>query len=279
VKCPKCGYLGFESVERCRNCGYEFSLTATPTPDLSFQKTDDGANHLDDLNLGKTDAPLLTPSSSDLPLFSPGAADEPLITRASPPRQPLAVRRATPELQRSRNEPKAQSFDLAFDAEPSRFSAARRLAAEAAAKPIADPRTIDAPLWARLGAVLLDVIVLALVDTAVVYFTAEICGIALYDAGALPRVPLVAFLLVQNIGYLIIFTAGGQTLGKMAFGIRVVAADEAEPLDLGRAARRTILWLAMAIPAGLGFVTTFFSHDHRGLHDRLAGTRVVRASA
>ena len=28
MKCPKCGYLGFEHVERCRNCGYDFSLTA-----------------------------------------------------------------------------------------------------------------------------------------------------------------------------------------------------------------------------------------------------------
>jgi uncharacterized RDD family membrane protein YckC len=282
VKCPKCGYLGFESVERCRNCGYEFSLTAPATPDLPLPKhTDDAPDPLDDLNLGRQAAAVVAPSGADLPLFSPeAAADEPLITKASPPRQPLAVRRATPELQRSWNEPKAQSFDLAFDGEPaSRASALRRRASEPATKPAADPRTIDAPLWARLGAVLLDVIVLALVDTAVVYFTAEICGIAFNDAGALPRVPLIAFLLVQNVGYLIIFTAGGQTLGKMAFGIRVVAADEAEPLDLGRAARRTVLWLAMAIPAGLGFVSTLFSHDRRGLHDRLAGTRVVRASA
>ncbi len=26
MKCPKCGYLGFETVDRCRNCGYDFSL-------------------------------------------------------------------------------------------------------------------------------------------------------------------------------------------------------------------------------------------------------------
>ena len=32
------------------------------------------------------------------------------------------------------------------------------------------------------------------------------------------------------------------------------------------------------IPAGLGFLTALFSRDHRGLHDRFAGTRVVRAS-
>jgi uncharacterized RDD family membrane protein YckC len=30
MKCPKCGYLGFETVDRCRNCGYDFSLASTP---------------------------------------------------------------------------------------------------------------------------------------------------------------------------------------------------------------------------------------------------------
>jgi len=90
---------------------------------------------------------------------------------------------------------------------------------------------------------------------------------------------LIAFLLVQNGGYLVAFTAGGQTLGKMAAGIRVVSVDAAgkdETLDVGRAFLRTLAWLVLAVPAGLGFLTAIFSRDHRGLHDRFAGTRVVR---
>jgi uncharacterized RDD family membrane protein YckC len=39
------------------------------------------------------------------------------------------------------------------------------------------------------------------------------------------------------------------------------------------------MWLLLAIPAGLGLLSAFFDHDHRGLHDRFAGTRVVRAGA
>src|ERR1051325_2638041 len=33
MKCPKCDYLGFDTGERCRNCGYDFSLiAAVPGP-------------------------------------------------------------------------------------------------------------------------------------------------------------------------------------------------------------------------------------------------------
>src|SRR5262249_29698022 len=111
------------------------------------------------------------------------------------------------------------------------------------------------------------------------YFTMQICGISPWELRILPKVPLAAFLLVQNGGYLVVFTAGGQTLGKMAAGIRVVSSASGSPLDLGHAILRPLLWFVLAAPAGLGFVTAFFGSDHRGLHDRLAGTRVVRALA
>jgi len=81
---------------------------------------------------------------------------------------------------------------------------------------------------------------------------------------------------VQNIGYLVAFTAGGQTLGKMAAGIRVVPAGREPAIDFGQASVRALIWIALAIPAGLGFLTAVFNREHRGLHDRLAGTRVVR---
>jgi uncharacterized RDD family membrane protein YckC len=62
----------------------------------------------------------------------------------------------------------------------------------------------------------------------------------------------------------------------MAAGIRVVPASSESTLDLGRALLRTTMWMVLAIPAGLGFLTAVLSRDHRGLHDRFAGTRVVR---
>lgn len=279
MKCPKCGYLGFEHVDRCRNCGYDFSLTAAAVAlELSLRLDNSDPGPLDDLVL--TDGGKRKFDRDDeLPLFgSPAPDDEPLITRASAPRQPLAVRRATPEVPRVRQEqPRMQSLDLGID-EPFTAPARPRIVSS---KRAPDDKAVAADvetagMGARFLAVAIDTMILALIDTVVIYFTLEICGITFDEIGILPKGPLIAFLLVQNIGYLVAFTAGGQTLGKMATGIRVVSADPGASLDLGRAFLRESMWLVLAIPAGLGFVPALFSSDHRGLHDRFAGTRVVR---
>jgi uncharacterized RDD family membrane protein YckC len=303
MKCPKCGYLGFEDMERCRNCGYDFSRAeAAPVPEMNLRRDTRQLTPLDDLTLvDAASAPLEafseesvlfhpTPSrpsrsGSDLPLFrGEQTDDEPLIRRASPPRAPLAVRRATPEVPRLRGAVRAQSLDFALDLddplhEPDSeiFTPAARATAEE--WPVARPeRAESAPAGLRLVAVLIDLVILAAVDFVVLYFTMKICGVSYAELSLIPKAPLLAFLLVQNGGYLAAFTAGGQTIGKMAAGIRVIATESAGTLDFGRAVKRTLVWIVLAVPAGLGFLTVL-GRDQRGLHDRLAGTRVVRASA
>jgi uncharacterized RDD family membrane protein YckC len=342
MKCPKCNYLGFERVDRCRNCGYDFSLNnAIPEPDFTIRRDTGDFNPLEDLSLidaasergvpsqsssnvgtdldrmfGEPDpqpvparstsavalaepppasrtapaavaAPAPSPRREELPLFGPPIPDdEPLITKASPPRPPLAVRRATPEVVRLRADPTPRTANLDLSLDPPDPSAAplmqpadRAAAATAAAawQPVDGHE--DAPVGARLLAVLVDLVILAATDAVVIYFTMQLCYLTVDDLGILPKGPLLAFLLVQNLGYLVAFTAGGQTLGKMVAGIRVVQSEADGTLDLGRAFLRTLMWVVLAVPAGLGFLTALFSRDHRGLHDRFAGTRVVRASA
>ena len=291
MKCPKCGYLGYEQVDRCRNCGYDFSLAETRAVaelpirfDSELEEGPAGGDlALTDPALSRADAirPERPPSSdssfeTSLPLFGgPIADDTPLITRPSPPRPPLAVRRATPELPRFKDAARAPMLDLDLGATSSSLPAALRPTAYEQEEEASQPR--DASLFARLFAVALDLAILAVVDVVVIYFTAQICGLTMEELSVLPKAPLIAFILVQNIGYLVAFTAGGQTLGKMATGIRVVAEEADSPLDLGRAVLRTLLWFVLAIPAGLGFASAIFDREHRGLHDRFAGTRVVRA--
>jgi uncharacterized RDD family membrane protein YckC len=307
MKCPKCGYLGFEQVDRCRNCGYEFSLLpSSAIPELPVRNDTPVVGPLDDLPLVDAtagpepsrvsadigpnvergfDLPQPPESgASELPLFgSPPSDDTPLITKPSPPRPPLAVRRSTSEVPRVRAGPlRAASLELALDLDgpaaghTSGGPAGAAQAQEWLARPLG---TEAAGLGARAAAVTIDLLILATIDAAVVYFTMQICGVTIQELAIIPQAPLVAFLVVQNVGYLVAFTAGGQTLGKMAAGIKVVAAESDRPIDVGQALKRTVAWLLLAIPAGLGFLTALASRDRRGLHDRLAGTRVVRASA
>jgi uncharacterized RDD family membrane protein YckC len=284
MKCPKCGYLGFEQVDRCRNCGYDFPLAPTasvPELPLQNQRTSD-VEALDELGF-VAEGPV-SGATPDLPLFGrSGGEDQPLITKASPPRPPLAVRRATTEVPRVRSETRS-TVDLASDPEaPYPRSSAQlrfgRRTSDALAGEAAAAGDQDASLVSRFVAMAVDVLILGVIDAIVIYLTLQFCGLMLQDVSVLPKGPLIAYLFVQNAGYFVAFTVGGQTLGKMAVGIKVVAADAAAPLDLGRSIRRTLLWLALALPAGLGFLTALLTRDHRGLHDRLAGTRVVRASA
>jgi uncharacterized RDD family membrane protein YckC len=282
MKCPKCSYLGLDDLERCRNCGYEFSLSAPAVDPIDLPIRS---------NAGPGE-PLPA-----LPLFTRGTDDEPLITRPSPPRAPLAVRRSTPDLPRMRTTPPrvAASATLDLDLEgnhvtqppPVRPSKAfvGSPVLKAAERPSGDVGDVgdvgdaeDAGVSLRLLAVLVDSAILLAIDAAVIYFTMQICSVSASELSLLPKVPLAAFLLVQNIGYLLAFTAGGRTLGKMAAGLRIVPAQSGDSLDMNCAVKRTIAWLLLAIPAGLGLLSACFSRDHRGLHDRFAGTRVVRAS-
>lgn len=303
MKCPKCGYLGFEHVERCRNCSYDFSLTPAPAPELSL-RGDATVNPIDDLAL--VDAAMASrfagdPMAADLDrvfgapeppaaptieptLFGPPILDdEPLIKKASPPRSPLAVRRTPDALRWRVEQPRAQTLDLALELASSAPAAASvSPAMRATAQTWAtseDARAEDAGVGARALAVALDLTILAVIDALVVYLTMQICSLSLADLSLVPKGPLLVFLLTQNCGYFIAFTAGGQTLGKMATGIRVVTTESRSSLDVGRASVRTLIWVLLAIPAGLGFATAFYRRDHRGIHDRFAGTRVVRASA
>jgi uncharacterized RDD family membrane protein YckC len=206
----------------------------------------------------------------------------------------LAVRRATPEVPRVRADVRGQSFDLEFEpnipAPPTPVARrhAERHSADRADQILMEPPaaeqdgaqrpTPDASLGARMVAGLLDLGILCVVDLLVIYFTMAIAGVGALELGLLPKAPLLAFLVLQNGGYLVGFTAGGQTLGQMALGLRVVTAADAGPLSVARALTRTVVWSLLTLPAGLGLLTAVFASDHRGLHDRLAGTRVVRAS-
>jgi uncharacterized RDD family membrane protein YckC len=291
MKCPKCGYLGYERVERCRNCGYDFPAPEPRAlPELPLRGGDAGLGLLDlALSSRSGSEPAVQPvavtpdirvfkesgTASDLPLFpsTPAEARHGSV-RSLSARAPLAVRRSSPEIPRVRvDQPRSAMLDLG-SADP----APAAMAPDVSARRVPMVAAESAGLAARAAAAMIDLMVLGALDGVVIYLTLQICGLTIDEVGLLAKGPLLAFLLVQNGGYLVAFTAGGQTLGKMAAGIKVVPEAGAARIDLGHSVIRAVVWALLASPAGLGFLT-LLNRDHRGLHDRVAGTRVVRAGA
>jgi uncharacterized RDD family membrane protein YckC len=70
----------------------------------------------------------------------------------------------------------------------------------------------------------------------------------------------------------------GQTLGKQLCGLRVITSDGDHPTVL-RALGRAGASLLSAILFSVGFIWIAFDREKRGLHDRLAGTYVVRSAS
>jgi uncharacterized RDD family membrane protein YckC len=303
VKCPKCGYLGFDSGDRCRNCGYDFSLVEPGRPDtgrvtpLQVPRRDTDPT-LGDPRLARgaryrrTDQPAASAGGRTLiadtegaPLDLPLFGDDP-PSALPPPRAPLSVRRAaaTPSrLRMPRETPQATSLPLTSDdAEPLPADTARAAAVtEGGAAAAREPSRAwgdGAPPGRRAAAAAIDLALMIGIDAAVLYFTLRLCGLSALELDVLPPVPLVAFFLVLNGGYVVLFTGAlGQTLGKMATDLEVVS-DAQDGMDMRRATLRGAAALLSIATAGLGWVLGLIG-DRRALHDRLARTRVVTVSA
>jgi uncharacterized RDD family membrane protein YckC len=126
----------------------------------------------------------------------------------------------------------------------------------------------------RVTAGVTDHVILFGIDLIVLYSTLRMAGLTMGDWALLPPVPMIGFLVLLKLSYFGAFTAAcGQTIGKMAAHIRVVADDA--PLDPSRAIRRTMMSSVSLLALGAGFIPAIVDPDHRALHDRMARTRVV----
>jgi uncharacterized RDD family membrane protein YckC len=298
MKCPKCGYIGFEASDRCRNCGYDFALAPEPPApadlplrpgaplgplaDLTLENHEEPPASLrrrpaaskTDFDFDRYEPP--PPQARDLPLFEEaplGSVGPQRLTPVPPARPPLAVRRSTPPPTRVRSRtPRSEQVNLDLKVEAPATPAPRAAGGAEAGTDAALPA-------GRAVAALIDALILVPIDLVVIYFTLRLCRLGLQDLTVLPAVPLLLFFLILDGGYLLAFTAaGGQTIGKMAMGLKVVGRDGDSP-SAGRALVRTLAWIVSVAPLGLGLLPAAFDADRRALHDRVAGTRVVSLHA
>ena len=212
--------------------------------------------------------------------------DEDLMIRQFPiSRPPLAVRRAAPEAPRvttrrpTERRPGPLDLDLLEDL--------RRVEREEADLLKADVHAISSNLSAiteaeerveprdRVAAAAIDGAVLGGIAAFVFWATLRLVDVNLFDLPMAALTPLLMFLVMMDVSYLLMFTAaGGQTIGKMVMGIRVVC-DEDGPafVSVRQATWRAVLTV---LSLGLAWLPALTGRG-LALHDRIAHTRVVRA--
>ena len=140
------------------------------------------------------------------------------------------------------------------------------------------PEIMKAPFLLRVGAAFIDYIIIVLFPVLGL-FIASLSG---DDGSRLINSDL------NNIGWLIgifvaivdlvIFPAAfGQSVGKIATGLRIVAIDGSEPSFGTVILRNTLGYLLTLASFGIGLISSLFSSKGRALHDYIGGTVVIHA--
>ena len=227
----------------------------------------------------------------------------PLFVRESPapPRAPLAVRRTVAEPPRVRTmdsgaRPATKDLrvgpldrDLLDDLrrverEEAAYASVQarvrgNIDADAALSSDLDDDPEDVPATQRLAAAALDGVLLGGIGTVALWATMRVTGAGITSFGTDAIVAFLIFLTAVSVAYLLMFTAaGGQTVGKMLMGLRVVGdavGSIDDHLTMPQAALRAVLAPLSVLALGLGWLPALFGRG-LALHDRLAHTRVVR---
>ena len=137
-----------------------------------------------------------------------------------------------------------------------------------------------ASLGERLGALLLDVLVLSAISLGAQFVTGFVVerpsnptALAAYW-----RAMMIVSASVSLLS-LVYFTVGNRTsrtIGKRLVGTQVVHYRTRERLGWGRSFVRALMLFVLALPAGLGLLSVL-GPERRGWHDLAANSVVVRA--
>jgi uncharacterized RDD family membrane protein YckC len=112
---------------------------------------------------------------------------------------------------------------------------------------------------------------------AVLFIASFIFHLVFQDTSSILFRPMlqIYLLLIAGIYFTWFWTHGGQTLPMQTWKLRVVSAD-AHQLRLKQAIARYLFAVIGFFFLGFGILWALFDRDGLFLHDRLAGTRIVR---
>ena len=138
--------------------------------------------------------------------------------------------------------------------------------------------------WIRVGAYLIDAVVLAVAGGIVGGIFGGIIGAVMASGGSTDQIAVVSGLIGNAIGivlnwlyFAILESSSWQaTLGKKALGL-VVTDLQGRRIGFGRATGRHFAKMVSAIILLIGYMMVGWSQRKQGLHDLMAGTLVWKA--
>lgn len=251
MRCPACGFVSFDHLPTCKRCG-----RALP----------EGEKRRSAVAIQVVVAPP--------PLGSPGEANREIGPQATATVPELGQEGAASPTEDWKPEVPAGDADEE-DCLP---------VAAGGEAPGSDFASLPkAGFWVRSVAFLVDLITVAVMAVAGSFLVWGAVGIG----GAFSSTSEFALEWLQTtattvltvlimLGYFILFVGWrGQTAGKMLLGLKIIRVTGGE---IGYV-RAFVRWVGQVIGFlifGMGFVMVAFSRRKQGLHDKLAGTSVVR---
>jgi uncharacterized RDD family membrane protein YckC len=260
--CAACGTAVLLPAQFCTACGRGLGEAASspPAAPASFP----AATPLD-----KTYEPALPP---------PSAEETPPI---APP--PSAEAKAAAPAERPAAPPPSRDAALRVPAQPAPRPARRFPDTFRDRVAPAPARSPDAGAMARLGAALLDHAIAGVLQALILapvvwYWWSRPVPVG---ASAAPLAPvalsatLVPLAVLLACGYFVYgWGVRGATPGKSVLGLAVEGEDGTFPIGVGRATGRLFAYALSSALLGIGHIMILFGGA--ALHDRVAGTRVVR---
>ena len=206
------------------------------------------------------------PSSRRFPgLFDPAGMPSPETEALIDP-ETSAAEASAPEPEPQSAMDTAMEWDLEAPSDPDTILDAQR-----------DPMDPTAPMSDRLFSALADGLVLTTIAVLLMFGGASAAGTGMLSFVSAAPVPFAVAWLIFGLSYGIFFVGTcGQTLGKMAMRIRVIGSSSFH-VGYARATVRAMSYTVAMLPVGLGLLLALRDLEHRALHDRLSGTRVVKA--
>ncbi|WP_421380492.1 RDD family protein [Bacillus salacetis] len=128
--------------------------------------------------------------------------------------------------------------------------------------------------WMRFWAYLLDLIVISSIGRLVVYPIFRALDLSLVKDDMFAPISILSAIIFY--GYFVLMTKYlGQTLGKMAFGLKVIELD-GKPLKWSTVLFRELIGRFISASIIILYIVVAFTNKKQGIHDLFADTTVVR---